>query len=60
MSFAHRHAPSHFVEEVYKEGHMVLGTLCFRRFGHQRGDAFAIRRQIVDRPAINILNLVSR
>jgi hypothetical protein len=47
--FPRRHFPLQFVGEALEEDHVVLGLLPFRRFRrHQRGDALAVRSEIVD------------
>src|SRR5712691_8681657 len=47
-SLPHLRAPPHLVEEVHQKGHVVLRLLLLRRLGwHERGDAFAVRRQVV-------------
>ena len=50
-SFAsRRRAPPNLVEEILKKNHVGLCLLLLRTLGrHERGDAFAVRREIVSR-----------
>jgi hypothetical protein len=46
--FARGYAPPHFVEEVLQKDHVILHLLLPRGLGrHERGDAFAVRCQII-------------